>query len=58
MICARCDEPIRPGEEYTTEVIAGASAGGADVHMHKRLCARPPEVRRPRTYPPQDHRYY
>jgi hypothetical protein len=51
MICARCDKPIKPGEEYTTEALAGASAAGSDVYLHKRLCKRPPEVARPRPYP-------
>ncbi len=51
MICARCGQPIKPGEEYDTEIIPGASAAGADIHLHKRLCKRPPEAERPRTYP-------
>ncbi|MGW9029114.1 hypothetical protein ACWGQ5_34295 [Streptomyces sp. NPDC055722] len=58
MICARCDKPIRDGQEYTTEANPGASAAGSDIHLHKQLCARPPAVARPRTYPPQDRHHY
>jgi hypothetical protein len=50
MICARCDQPIRKGEKYTTEPVGGGSGAGADIHLHDPLCPRPPEVERPRTY--------
>ena len=50
MICARCEKPIRDGEDYTTEVNPGASGAGSDIHLHKRLCKRPPRATRPRTY--------
>jgi hypothetical protein len=51
MICARCGKSIREGETYEMIAVAGASAVGADIYVHKRLCARPPEAERPRTYP-------
>lgn len=42
MICGRCDEPIRPGQQYSAHVIAGASLGGATVHRHLAPCKRVP----------------
>jgi hypothetical protein len=51
MICARCDRPIRPDEDYRTAMNFGASGAGADIYLHEPPCERPPEVQRPRTYP-------
>jgi hypothetical protein len=51
MICARCDKPIREGETYEMIAIAGATAAGADIYVHRPLCPRPPKVERPRTSP-------
>ncbi|MFG2425047.1 hypothetical protein ACGFWD_39300 [Streptomyces sp. NPDC048448] len=42
MICGRCDEPIRPGQQYSMHDIPGASLGGATVHRHLALCKRMP----------------
>jgi hypothetical protein len=46
MMCARCDQPLDPGEaeEYP---IHGADGAGATVQIHKERCTPPP---RPRTY--------
>lgn len=41
MLCARCDQPIRPGQSYTTYDHHSASAGGATIHMHSH-CPRSP----------------
>lgn len=35
MICRRCDQPIRPGEDYTSLDKISNSAGGITVHWHK-----------------------
>lgn len=40
--CGRCDEPIRPGEQYTTHDILSPSAGGATVYRHVELCKKVP----------------
>lgn len=42
MMCARCDQPIRPGQAYETYDIPSPSAFGATVYLHKKLCVRPP----------------
>ncbi|WP_329528467.1 hypothetical protein [Streptomyces sp. NBC_01462] len=42
MICGRCDEPIRPGQQYSTHVIEGASPAGATTHRHLVLCKKTP----------------
>lgn len=42
MICARCDKPIRPGEPYDPVDKFSPSAGGMVLHVHRRLCKRPP----------------
>lgn len=36
MICARCQQPIRPGEEYDRTPMHGASGGQPDVIRHLR----------------------
>lgn len=40
MICGRCDEPIRPGQQYSTH--EGASSAGATDHQHLVLCKKTP----------------
>jgi hypothetical protein len=41
MICARCDQPILPGQPSTTFPVDSASAAGADVVVHAELCPMP-----------------
>lgn len=48
MICARCDQPLRPDEAEARDV-PSASAAGATVHIHREPC-EPPAGTRPRTY--------
>ncbi|MFD5031972.1 hypothetical protein ACFWM0_16375 [Streptomyces sp. NPDC058405] len=47
MICARCDQPIRPGEPYTTQVEHGGSGAAPDTHAHD-ACPQPPSRTPPR----------
>lgn len=47
MMCDRCGDPIRPGEETRKYSIDSASGAGATVTLHKELCKRPPS----QTYP-------
>ncbi|MFE0329089.1 hypothetical protein ACFW08_20350 [Streptomyces sp. NPDC058960] len=47
MICARCDKPIRDGEEYDKVINDGATAVGSDTFLHKQLCEKSPR----QTYP-------
>ncbi|WP_328436846.1 hypothetical protein OHA71_06280 [Streptomyces sp. NBC_00444] len=42
MMCARCDQPIKPGQPYETHDIPRPTGAGATVFLHKRLCPRPP----------------
>jgi hypothetical protein len=39
--CARCDNPILPGEGRRTYPIDSGSAAAADVTVHSRLCEMP-----------------
>ncbi|GAA4999425.1 hypothetical protein [Streptomyces siamensis] len=41
MICARCDQPILPGQPSTTYPVDSGSAAGADVTVHAELCDMP-----------------
>lgn len=41
MMCARCDEPILPGEAYEVRPIISPTGPGSDVVLHKKLCPRP-----------------
>lgn len=41
MICARCDQPILPGQASRTYPVDSASAAGADVTVHADLCEMP-----------------
>jgi hypothetical protein len=34
VICARCDKPIRPGEEYVRVDNPGASGAGSTLYIH------------------------
>ncbi|MFJ8364014.1 hypothetical protein [Streptomyces sp. NPDC093984] len=40
MRCARCDELIREGEQYTTYDNPGASFAGSTVYRHATPCPR------------------
>lgn len=42
MMCARCDQPIRDGEDYETQDIPRPTGPGATVLLHKKLCKQPP----------------
>lgn len=57
MFCARCDQPILPGEESRPVDHHAASGPGTTVYVHVRLCqparqqaypVRPPERHKPR----------
>jgi hypothetical protein len=41
MFCARCDDPILPGEETRTYPIDSGSAAASNVTVHARLCEMP-----------------
>ena len=43
MICARCDKPIRPGEQYVQVDNPGASGSGATMHIHAERCVPAPQ---------------
>jgi hypothetical protein len=47
VICARCDQPIQPGERYVQVDNPGASAAGATLHIHADRCVPVPH----QTYP-------
>jgi hypothetical protein len=49
MICARCDNPIREGEQYVTRDIESASGPGAVIRVH--VSCRPDAATHPRKYP-------
>lgn len=41
MICAKCDQAIRPGQQYEKRDIHSASASGTVVHFHVVCPERP-----------------
>ncbi|MGW6215176.1 hypothetical protein [Streptomyces sp. NPDC055109] len=41
MICARCDQPIMPGQGSNTFPVDSTSAGRSDVTVHAELCDLP-----------------
>lgn len=47
MICARCDQPILPGQKTRTYPVDGASGAGTTVVVHEWLCRKQPT----QTYP-------
>lgn len=47
MICARCDEPILPGEPYETRPIMTNSGPGITIYLHPELCVTPPHQTAP-----------
>lgn len=48
MNCARCDEPILPGQPRATFSVDSGSVGGADVTVHAELCEMPEHQTAPR----------
>jgi hypothetical protein len=40
-MCARCDEPIRPGEKALPVDKLSPSGAGSTLHVHAVLCRRP-----------------
>ena len=42
MICARCDQPIKPGQGYETAAKFSPSTGGATIYLHKGWCKKTP----------------
>lgn len=48
MNCARCDEPILPGQRSETFAVDSGSAAGADVTVHADLCPMPEHQTAPR----------
>lgn len=49
MICGKCDQPIRPGQAYTSHDIHSASGAGTTIHRHAEDEA-PDETARPTDY--------
>lgn len=49
MFCARCDEPIRPGEPYRAVDHPRPTGPGVTVFTHERRCLPAPQ----QTYPKQ-----
>ncbi len=47
MFCARCDEPIRQGEEYRTESHDRPTGPPTTVYVHEKRCVPAPQ----QTYP-------
>jgi len=41
MICARCQQPIRPGEDYETDGKFSSSGAGATIERHKVCPPKP-----------------
>jgi hypothetical protein len=41
-MCARCNEPILPGEKALPVDKLSPSGGGSTLHVHAVLCRRPP----------------
>jgi hypothetical protein len=41
MICARCDEPIPPGQEQPVDKFS-TSGAGLVLHVHTKLCPQTP----------------
>lgn len=42
MMCARCDQPIRDGEDWEPYDNMSPTGAGSTVFLHKKLCKRPP----------------
>ncbi|QNT96778.1 hypothetical protein HEP81_06543 [Streptomyces griseofuscus] len=40
MMCARCNKVIQPGEKTEKITNPGATAAGADIEIHAKLCRR------------------
>jgi hypothetical protein len=38
MICARCDEELREGDDYDRESIDGATGPGVTIYRHRWPC--------------------
>lgn len=38
MICARCDKPLREGDDYDAESVDGATGPGITIYRHRWLC--------------------
>lgn len=52
MICAKCDQPIRPGQEYDAHDKTSASAAGITIRRTPRLPAETPPVALLKPLPP------
>jgi hypothetical protein len=50
-ICARCQQPIRPGEGRHTIIPNSLSAARPTEYLHKRRCWREPAQLEPTTDP-------
>lgn len=47
MICGRCQQPVKAGEEYTAHVPDSASTAAPTVYLHKRDCKKTPHQSAP-----------
>lgn len=41
MICAKCQQPIRDGEDYDAIAVHSPSAAGSTMHLHKTCPPKP-----------------
>lgn len=39
-MCARCDMPLRDGDDFTTHSVDSPTGGGITVHLHTNPCRR------------------
>ncbi|UOB09049.1 hypothetical protein MQE23_08290 [Streptomyces sp. HP-A2021] len=40
MICARCDMPLRAGDDYDETSVDGATGAGVTIYRHRQPCRR------------------
>lgn len=41
MICAKCQQPIKPDEEFDAVAVHSPSAAGSTIHLHKACPPKP-----------------
>ena len=56
-ICARCDETIEDGEEFTEVINHSGSGAAPNDFLHKELCKKTPRQTYPETWPDRFSRY-
>jgi hypothetical protein len=53
MFCARCDEPILPGQRYSVDTVETGSGAAPEIRLH--LTCHPNRVTQPSRMPVQRH---